>query len=308
MVISAAQTTPMVRRLQQEIEALGFSVQIESQGITDPHGELSRRRAIAAVQVTTTVPGSIALYVLEPRTARIIRQELPIEVPNDSSATDLVTTRAVELLRAARLEVGDAPTRHSVSPAAVPIAPTPRQQELQPQRTSSAQLVLGAGPGVSYVPRWHPSSNLVVTIAYIGHRGLGLVGGLTGPITPARVQIPEVGTIEADATGFRVGGLFEAFREAPLGLRLLSGLEWSRLRFAGRVTAPYVGTPVYLSTFAPWIAFGASLRFSSQLQLVTYLSSSWAMPRTVVRFAGQELLDWGQPALSGAATLEWRPR
>ncbi len=309
VVISAAQTTPMLRRLQQEVEALGFSVQIENQGFTDPEVELSKRRAIAAVEVVATVPGFIVLYVLEPRTARIIRQELPIEAPNDPSATDLVTTRAVELLRAARLEVGDAPTRPSAASAlaAVPIAPTTRHQELRPQPTASAQLVLGAGPGISYVPQWHPSSDFRITIAYISHWGIGWAGELIGPMTPARVQIPEVGAIEAYATTFRVGGLFQAWREPPLGLRLSSGLEWSQLRFAGRVSSPYAGTSVYLSTFAPWIAVGANIRFSSQFQLVTYLSGSWAMPRTVVRFAGQELRDWGRPALSGTATLEWRP-
>lgn len=310
MVISAAQATPMLRRLQQEIEALGFSVQVENHGFaTRPEVELSRRGAVAAVEVVTTVPGFIALYVLEPRTARIIRQELPIDVPNDPSATDLVTTRAVELLRAARLEVGVASTQPEVAPQPVarPMAQAPKPHAPQPQPTRAAQLLLGAGPGISYVPRWHPSSHAGVTITYINRWGVGWVGGLSGSMTPARVQIPEAGTIEAFATSFRIGGAFQAFRGAPLGLRLSSGLEWSQLMFMGKVTAPYAGTSVYLSTLAPWMAVGATVRLSSQFQLVTSISGSWATPRTVVRFAGQALRDWGRPTLSGTVTFEWCP-
>jgi hypothetical protein len=309
VVISAAQTTPMLRRLQQEVEGLGFSVRLEARGFTErPPAELSTAGVVAAIEVVTTIPGFIALYVLEPKTARVIRQELPIEAPSDPTSTELVTTRAVELLRAARLEVGapTKPSRPATVPAAASVAATPKTKDQPIQPKPTAELQLGAGRGLSFVPNWRVSTNFGVTAAYIETRGFGWVGAIAGTMTPARLTVADIGSVEAHPTSFRLGGVFHAFRPSPLGLRLSGGIEWNQIEFTGEVTGTYTGGSVYLSTFAPWLAVGASVRISSQLQLVPQIVGSWAMPRTVVRVAGQELRDWGQPVLAGSLNLEWR--
>lgn len=309
VVISAAQTTPMLRRLQQEVEGLGFSVRIENRGFTErPPAELSTAGVVAAIEIVTTIPGFIALYVLEPKTARVIRQELPLEAPSDPTSTELVTTRAVELLRAARLEVGarTKPSLPAPPPAAASVAAPPKTKDQPIQPKPTTELQLGAGPGLSFVPNWRVSTNFGVTASYLGTRGFGWVGAIAGTITPARLTVADIGWVEAAPTNFRLGGLFHAFRQTSLGLRVSGGIEWSQTKFTGEVTGPYTGSSVYISTFAPWLAVGASVRCSSHLQLITQLGGSWAVPRTVLRVAGQELRAWGQPALSASIQLEWR--
>lgn len=312
VVITAVQSTPIARRLLQEIEALGFTVRLENRPFTGRlESELSARGAVASVEISTASPGFIALHVLEPKTARIIRQELPIEAPNDPTATELVTTRAVELLRAARLEVTAASKPTPITPVANGSAPPKTRKAAAPPKltvasTRRAELELGLGTGMHYVPHWSVGYHLGVSVTYIGIRRLGWQGSFSAAPSPARLQIVDVGTIAAHPSTFRLGSVWSIIDGTPVGLRLSGGLEWNQIKFNGDVAAPYEGRSVSLSTLAPWFSVASTVRISPQFQLLTQVVGSWALQRTALRYAGQELRDWGRPTLSGSIGIEWR--
>jgi hypothetical protein len=305
VVIATPEPTPITRRLQQEIEGLGFNVQLEPHSFTEPpEVELSSRNAVAAIVISTQSPGSIALYVLEPKTARIIKQELPIEAPKDPTAIELVATRTVELLRAARLEVSADHRSNSPPP---PQPPTPAPPTTRPtQQRVPAQLLIGVGTGVLYMPHWRMGIELELAAAYVGTSRFGWMSSLSSALSATSFQASEVGRVQAKATTFRLGGLVQAIRPAPFGMRLYGGLEGSQVKFTGEVQSPYVSHASYLSTFAPFIGAAPNLRLSSRFQLTAEVSASWALPRTVVRYSGQELRDWGRPSIHGALIVEWQ--
>lgn len=308
VVIATPEPTPITRRLQQEIEALGFNVVLEPRGFAEsPDFELSSRNAVAAIVISTTSPGYIALFVLEPKTARIIKQELPIEAPKDPTAIELVATRAVELLRAARLEV-TAEHRSSVPavPKPPPTIPQPMPVEVAQPPRSTAQLLIGLGPGMLFMPHWQLGTTVNVTAAYVGTSQFGWMSSLSSSLTAASFRVTGVGRVNATATTFRLGSVVQSVRPAPLGLRLCAGVDGSQVKFKGETQSPYASHADYLSTFAPFLGVASNLRISSHLQLVAQVTGSWNLPRTNVRYGGKELRDWGQPSIHGVFTAEWQ--
>lgn len=310
VVIVADEATPITLRLQQELEALGFRVHLEAQEFSAPLDHLGQEiasgRATAAIEIKTKSPGVVSLLLLDPRTGRIVHRSLPIETPKDPTAAELVTTRTVELLRAARLQIKE------IKPSEPPKLPPRVSREAGPPLAQSpdrkpSKLLLGAATELAISPGWSQSSDFLTTATWIWQYSFGLTMGVSVPVLPARIAGTRGSRIEVFPTTIRGGMLYNFTGEKAVGLLASGGIEVTDLRYAGQVSSPWVGTTAHLTSLAPWFAGTVRLGLSSRLRLVTAMVASYSTRRNVARFAGQELLpDWGRPMLSIALGMEWQ--
>ena len=309
VVIVDSEDSAMTRRLRQELEALGFLVQSRSDMPAAVDRELGPTRAVAVIEIKAARPGSVSLSMVDPQTAQVVRQALPIEAAQDPNAAELVATRTVELLRAARLDVhagSDAVTKPNQNAEPVverspSIPPVTRPEERAP---ASAQLLVGAGMGLSFAPEWTWGSDVTVGAAWLAPSALGLVAELALPVTPARFEGSD-GDIDAFCSRYRLGVLYQAFRERPFGLRIATGAELEQLSFRGRAEAPYVNVESHLLAWAPWLRVAGNWRATRSLRVVTAVTSDFTLPRTVVNFGGREVSHWGRPGFSATVGAEW---
>jgi hypothetical protein len=312
VVIVDAEDSAITRRLRQEIEALGFSVELLPEPPPLTMGEdSSAPRAVAVIEIKAARPGSVRLSIVDPKTTQVVRQALPIEAAHDPNSAELVATRTVELLRAARLTVRtqdprseDSVTTNTKPAAATPEPSKPAPPPSEPSPEPASQLLVGAGGGLSCVPEWTPGFDASLSVAWWSAGRWGLLAELTLPLLSCRLEGPN-GDIDALANRYRFGAVFEAFRERPFALRMALGGELEQLAFRGRAQAPYVNAESHLLAFAPWVRVGGSLRIARSLRVVTALTGAWTVPRSVVNFAGREVSRWGRPGLTGSLGAEW---
>jgi hypothetical protein len=308
-VIVDSEAGPITRRLAQELDALGFSVRLTTGPSERPLREaLDQNHAVAAIEVRSRKPGALDLLMVDPKSGSVIRAELPIEAARDPAAAELVATRAVELLRAARLTVQSTERSLPPSPSArsMPASNTMLDNATPAHMTRAmrGRLTLGAGPILLFSPGWQPSAQFGIAATLLARSRLGGVLQIAIPAIPARVTSP-LGAVDGFATTYRLGAAFEAIATRSLALRAQLGAELDELRFRGEALAPYVGGEAHLLTLGPWGSLLASLRLGLGLRFAAALAASWAYPRSVVRFAGSEIRDWGRPCLTGAVGVEW---
>lgn len=304
VVIIDADDGPITRRLRQEIEALGFSVQLRTRRPSETASEeLSARRAVAVIEIKAARPGSVELSVVDPKTTKIVRRALPIEAAQDPTAAELVATRTVELLRAARLSV-----RANIEPA--------REPEEEPRRPAPSlpsarelradPLFVGAGMGLVFSSGWTLGWSAALNAGWLPGGRFGLVAELSLPLTPCVWNGTEgEGSIDAYANAYRLGAVLQLVGEQTFGLRLSAGAEFSQLWFHGRAEAPYVNTEARLSTWGPWVRVVSGLRATRSLRVVTALGGTWTLPRSAINFAGREVSRWGRPTVTGLMGVEW---
>jgi hypothetical protein len=292
----------ITRRLRQEIEALGFSVEVRAEA------EPGLGTAVAVIEVKPARPGSVELAIVDPETARVVRRALTIEALHDPNASELVATRTVELLRASRLLVA---ARAKPEPSTAAQSPAPPEQDHpapKPEPPEVAQppsrWLLGVGLGVAYSAGWALGSDLVLGSALRISRPFALLAELSLPLSPCQLATDN-GNIDAFSNRYRVGGLVDAVPESAVGFQLAGGVELEQLSFRGRASPPYVNAESDLWAFAPWLKVSGSVRVVPSLRAVAALTGAWTVPRTGVNFAGREVSVWGRPAVTAAFGAEW---
>jgi hypothetical protein len=298
VVILDAEDSPVTRRLRQEVEALGFSVQLKTTAPEqDASEELASARVVAWIEIKPARPGSVALSILDPKTDKIVRQALPIEAAQDPNAAELVATRTVELLRAARLNV-----KTRVPPRAQPVPLPPGPRTTPEQR--AAQLQVGAGVGLSASAGWSSGFGASLNVAWLPSARFGAMAELMWPLTASRWQSAE-GGIDGFANFYRLGAVFDALRGGTLGLRVSAGGEFQQLWFRGAANSPFINSEAHLSAWAPWLRVAPRLKLTASLCVVAAFMGAWTLPRSVVNFAGREVGRWGRPLLTGLGGVEW---
>ena len=296
VVIVGKASSPLLQRLREESEALGFVVDMKPKAIASLEAELDGSGVIAAIRELDPPEEALELVIADPELRVRLRETLPIKASADPTSREVVATRAIELLRAVRLHVEQA-----ASPAAPP-APTPAVTAPIAQ-TFGTTTAISLTPLLSYAPDFNLGLSAQLSVSYLP-RHFGVSGGLTLPITAQRLEYVD-GDITATAFALHGAAILRTSSRAPWGLQLGLGFEASRLHFEGHAAPPLVNAGSSSYTIGPRFEASAALRLASRLRLLLPLALSYALPRTVIRFAGEPIRDYGPALFRAGLGIEW---
>ncbi|MES1177439.1 MAG: hypothetical protein ABUL62_24165 [Myxococcales bacterium] len=309
VIVYESHATTVSRRLRQEIEALGFLVELKRE-TSEPRSLESLAMAsgaVAAIRVQPLAEGGVEMTVLDRATGKTVHRDLLRVAAGDPAGEELIATRTVELLRASLLELNaDHPSRGDAPVSAPVVAIAVHDQERGLRRRSGAVFV-GAGPALLLMPGFSASAQLSLRGAWQSTTGFGLSAELFSPLSAARFSEPE-GNVEARATCYRLGALWGlGSNDAPLSGAVGAGWSLSTLSARGSASAPYVGAQDDFVVWGPWLSLGARLRIADHLALWAQGSGSLALPRATLRVAERGTADFARPAwlLSLGPELSW---
>jgi hypothetical protein len=295
--------SPLARRLQQELEALGFTVQRRSASSPALAEELRPPRVVAAIEVLPARSGQIDLVAVSPRGSDLIRQSLPIEAQEDPASAELVATRTIELLRALRLELEAA--RQRAKPVAERRASAPiRVEPAAPPEGDTRGAVLAGGPSLSAAPPFGIGVSGWVGLAWRAAPHASVMGEISLPLAAGSLERTE-GEVGVLTNAYRVGASLETSREARLAAAVSAGAQLEFSWFRGFAREPYVGEDSRQWTFGPWVRAGGAVRLSTRMRAVVTGTAGLSLPTTTVRLAGREVARFGSPSLNAGIGLEW---
>ncbi len=297
------------QRLSQEIEALGFQVELklEASPALPLEALALDARAFAAIRVKSLDAGGVEMTVLDRATGKTVHRELSRVTAADPAGEELIATRTVELFRASLLELNaDHPSRGDVPPSPPVEALVHHEAELQ-VRQRSGTLSLTAGPSLMLMPEWRPSVQLWLEAAWASKAGLGIDAALQSSLSAAHLADRE-GSVDLQATSYRLGAVWDFDSDgARISGRLSAGWSLATLSVRGNASSPYVGLRADVLSWAPWASATGRVRVSNHLAILAELSGALALPREKVRFAGRDVADFERPACSLALgpELSW---
>ncbi|HEY4102635.1 MAG TPA: hypothetical protein VGM44_02050, partial [Polyangiaceae bacterium] len=170
MVIVGRPSSPLVRRLREESEALGFTVDSKDEESTPLADELTTPDVVAAIRVLEQPDQAVELAIMDPKLHQLIHEQLALRASSDPTAMELVATRAIELLRAIRLRVPRAPGPRLQTP---PTARAETPVEQAPKPTTALSL----SPLGNFTPHLSPGLSAEVQANFIP-RYVGVSGGV----------------------------------------------------------------------------------------------------------------------------------
>jgi hypothetical protein len=309
VIVFEPQAEAVSRRLKQEIEALGFEVDLKLE--PDPTASLEslalEARAVAAIRVEPLAAGGVQMTVLDRATGKTVHRDLVRVTAADAAGEELIATRTVELFRASLMELNaDHPARGEVV-AAPPVQALVAHEDEQQLRRRSGAVFVSAGPALLVMPSWRPSSQFWLQAAWISKVGVGLSAELFSPLSAARLTAAE-GSVELRGTSYRLGAVWDfGGSEAAFSVRIAGGWSLTTLSVQGMASSPYVGAQDDFVTWAPWLGVGSRLRISNHFALLVQGSGSLSLPRATVRFDEREVADFARPAFLGSLgpELSW---
>jgi hypothetical protein len=296
VVIVGRAASPLLQRLREESEALGFSVDAKARTTGALEAELDAPGVVAAISELEPPDEALELVIADPELRERLHETLPIHTSTDPTSREVVATRAIELLRAVRLHVeqASAPPPH---PAPAPRAEAPVPQAVNP--TTAIALT----PLFSYAPDFKLGVSADLSFSYVP-RQLGVSGGLLVPLSAQRLE--HAGSdITATATAIHGALIVRTSRRAALRLELGIGVEASRVHFEGHAAPPLINAGSSIYTFGPRFEASGALRLTSHFRLLLPIALSYALPHTVIRFAGEPIRDWGPPLFRAGLGVEW---
>jgi len=286
VVIVGEPSSPLLQRLREESEALGFIVDTKTKTSGPLDAELDISGVVAAIRELDSPNEAIELVIADPQLHERIRETLPIRTSTDPTSREVVATRAIELLRAVRLHVEQA------TPQVRPPEPAPPAKASDPPPVTPAPAIaIALAPLATYAPGFNLGLSADLSLSYVPAH-LGFRGGLLVPLAAQRLEHGG-GDITATASAIHAAFVTRTSAAAPLALELGVGLEASRAHFEGHAPPPLVNTDSNVYTFGPRLEASGALRVASHVRLLMPLALSYALPPTVVRFAGEPLRDWG---------------
>jgi len=294
VVIVGRATSPLLQRLREESEALGFTVDSKTIGARTLELELDAPGVVAAIRELEPPDEALELVIADPELRERLRETLPIRASTDPTAREVVATRAIELLRAVRLHVEQA--------ASPPPRPSPPAAARHAE-TVNAKTAIALAPLLSYAPDFKLGVTADVYVSYVP-RHIGVSGGLLVPIVAQRLEHAD-GEITAAATAIHGAFIVRTSARPALSAELGIGFEASRVHFEGHAPAPLINAGSTTYTFGPRFECSGALRLASHVRLLLPIALSYALPETVIRFAGEPIRDWGQPLLRAGLGVEW---
>lgn len=288
------------RRLESELRALGFQVEVDTSAEVLTWRSLRKRardaQAIAAIQLQQG-EGELELWVSDLSTGKVLIRALPTQA---ASSPRVVALRVVELLRVSLREVG--------APSTVDVAEAPPPPE----------PVLAAVSPPPSPPRWWASVGALGTLGPGGVSASGqlvlgasvrmlpwLSCGLEGwvPVLPGQVTGPE------GLADLRLFGGFLGARATPWagarvepGASLRLGVVGAEL--VGTAVAPFIGRLERVAVPAGALALDARLVLSTTVALRAEFFATLAVPPIVVVFGERVAARFGQPTLGLSVQLE----
>jgi hypothetical protein len=280
-------------RLEAELSTLGLSVQ---EAEPDPGATLEAmartRGARAAVRVAEQ-DNAIELWV-EARTpaAPPIHQIVPVDPRRGWS---LAAVASLEILRAELLEVREPQTVPPSPPPPPPPAPEKPERLLAAPPMKAPLLWAHLAGGAESSP-----GGLGPSVELFGELRLQLRSwfdvGAFGAFSPVAAQVTAAEGIARSrhailGVAADVGGRF-GVATASLGAGGVIALFW----LSGDAPAPgYAGQNASVTTAGPLVRACGSLDVTPSLRLRSELAAGVTMPHAVIRFAGRQVADWGQP-------------
>ncbi len=309
VIVFEPHTEAVSQRLRQEIEAMGFEVQLkpESAEAASLENLAVAGQAIAAIRVKPLEAGGVEMTVLDRATGKIVHRELARVSASDPAGKELVATRTVELFRASLMELdADHPARGDVR-APEPVAARVHHEAEVQLRERTGVLSLAAGPALLVMPKWRPSAEFWLQASWVSRSGLGVSAGVFSALSPARITGQE-GSVDLFATSYRLGVVWDSQADgAAVSGRLGAGWSLTTLSLRGEASSPYVGSQADLVAWSPWLGATGRVRLTNHLAIFAEASGSLSLPRETIRFAGRNVGDFARPALLTALgpELSW---
>lgn len=318
-----APVTEALARVRGELTVEGFDAEVAEMEL-GPDVRASLERVAATLTAPTTamvavVPGaepvSAELWVVDRMTGktlvRHVRADLRANAPATARAAEVLSVRAVELLRASFLELAitsrpDAPA----PPEAPPLPPPPpvvtrwATEPLEPDWTWAFEAGGGALDGAS--PFGNGVGTEFVPVARV-QRAFGdrwcARATFAGLGTEARVETPGGQAEVSQSVG--LGEALVRFRRGQ-GLEPIVSFGAGTLRLAaqGQLSAPYQSSGGTRWALAGDLGVGVRLPIRPRrIELGVELHAILAQPYPVVRFFEQEVARAGRPSLLLSVTL-----
>jgi hypothetical protein len=280
-------------RLAAELSTLGLPVEeVDGSDPGAPLEQIARARGARAAVRVVEHENAIELWV-EPRKegAPPIHQNVPMD---PRRGWNLAAVSALEILRADLLEVREAaaapPRLQAPQPVLDDRHPAP---PLSPTRPALLWAHVAAGAESS--PGGLGTSAEVLAELRLDALPWFDVAAF-GAFDPAPAQIASAEGV-ASARHAIVGGAAEVRRRVvgatvSVGVGGVVALFWLK----GEAPAPgYGGQSVSIATAGPLLRVCASLDVTPALRVRGEIGGGVTVPHAVVRFAGRQVADWGQP-------------
>jgi hypothetical protein len=286
-------------RLSAELSTLGLPIrQVEPLDPGTTLEEVARASGARAAVRVLEQENAIELWV-EPRRGADppIHQLVPVD---PRRGWNLAAVSALEILRADLLEVRDEPAPLRGPPAPDPL-PRPSDEALLPMRTKAPWLWAHVAAGAESSP-----GGLGVSSELLGEVRIDLTHWFDvaafGAFSPSADQVTGREGV-ANVRHAIVGAGADArarWRSATASLGIAGVVAVFAMN--GEALAPgYAGQSASIVTAGPMLRVGAALDVAARLRVRMEIGAGLTVPHAVIRFAGREVADWGQPF--GLATL-----
>lgn len=323
--VADATVTEALHRIQGELVAEGFEVVlVGSQPPLDRTGrESDSLRAIEPPALPDSVPPGVLaaidlamnegthvveLRVIDRATDKVVVRRVPVEATEASRAAEVLSVRAVELLRASLLELLVA--RHP-SPA-VAVRPPPDLPDLDRAARWAAKTLR-----IEREPMWalEAGAAVMADLGGIPPSAVALVRvqrKLGGPLrlraTAAGLgTLPRVAGPAGTALVTQYLGLVEMVYDVPARAivhpLLTAGAGALYVAVDGRANAPYMSERATQWAAAVDAGAGAELRLGRNWNLSLEAHALLAVPYPVVEFLGTEAAHTGTPSLLASLTV-----
>jgi len=296
VVILGDPADPVTRRLDAELRVAGFDIRVSptiADDAPEGMGEAARREgAVASIRVRPSKAG-VEIWIFDRITGKAVLREVALPPGGDP---ELVTTRAVELLRASLLEVNEThASRGDVEPPATVI------QWTQPPIEPRLRALAGVGAHGSFAS-FGMSPSLFAALQWWPTQRLGIGVNAIVPFAATRLR-DEEGSTRLSATTAAID-VRTSFRVGSIRVRPGAGVAITWLSATGDAAAGYRAATDRITSGSGFGALDARIPLARRLAIVGGAWVGVSLREVPVRFAGREVARWGRPWFAAAFSLE----
>lgn len=313
----SAQASEATVRLRGELTAEGFTVRvIEAPENGDPRATLAEAAAApdvdAVVALLADAPGdAIELRVIDRVTGKTVIRTVPVE-PESGRTAEVLSIRALELLRASFLEIALGASRAPAATAAT-VPPPP------PEVTRMTRVALESGLARTWAVEVGGCLLRSFEGVPLSLAPMVRIERTLGERLMVRLTLAGLGTrarVEGFAGSDISAGVTQDFGLAELGVELRPG---RRLRpffslgagalhvsSEGQTSPPYRGASDALWSVIADAGVGARLALSARFDVALEVHAQVADPYPTIRFEKEPVARSGRPTMIGSLTvLAW---